>query len=101
MVYNITNYIYDPIVGMGFGAGLFGFLREMLEMDIKNCSKIDEFFEKNCLSKKFLLSFSRRFEGQLYLSNLLQKPIRELLNCKETLDLNVKSIYEKLLLKKK
>lgn len=34
-IYNIVNFIYDPVVGLGFGAGIFGFLRELLELGIR------------------------------------------------------------------
>jgi hypothetical protein len=87
---------------MGFGAGLFGFLRGLLEMDIKNCTKPEEFFDKNNVSLKFLIAFSCRYEGSLFLSNILQKSTREILNCKDLLELNIKSIYEsRLLIRKK
>jgi hypothetical protein len=36
----MVNNVFDPIVGTGLAYGVFGFLRELLELEMKDVHKV-------------------------------------------------------------
>lgn len=61
-IFNIISFVFEPNLGLGFESGIFGFLRELLELDIRLLVKTQDFFEKNSISMKFLTAYIRRPE---------------------------------------